>query len=167
MPHHAAGRTACPDLLGPFRRLAGARRGAVALPLGQGSGGRRRRHQRRARRYRHRHAQDPVQRCEIQTSGTGHHRRRTPLRRAPEGSAEGAARRSRRADADRHAHSAHAGHVAGRHPRLLRHRHRAAKAPGDQDLRAPRRRQHLARGAAARTQARRPVLLPAQRSRDH
>ena len=112
----------------------------------------------------------PTRSCpgrEVQAPGPGHHRRGTPLRRAPEGSAEGAARRGRCADADRHADSAHAGHVAGRHPRFLRDRHRAAEAPGHQDLRAARGRQHAARGALARTQARRPVLLPAQRGRDH
>uniref|UniRef100_UPI0035ABD00B DEAD/DEAH box helicase n=1 Tax=Bordetella pertussis TaxID=520 RepID=UPI0035ABD00B len=38
-----------PDVFRPLRRLAGARRGAVALSLRQGGGRRRRRHQRRPR----------------------------------------------------------------------------------------------------------------------
>ena len=95
------------------------------------------------------------------------HRRGTPLRRAPEGGAEGPARRGRRADADRHADPAHAGHVAGGPARFLGHRHRAAEAAGDQDLRHPLLRGHHPRSGAARVQARRPGVLPAQRGRHH
>ena len=49
---------------------------------------------------------------------------------------------------------------------LSRDRHRAAAAPGDQDLRAQREQRHDPRGRAARIEARRPGLLPAQRGRD-
>ena len=81
---------------------------------------------------------------------------------------ESAARRGRCADADRDADSAHARHGARRPARFLGHRHRAAEAPGDQDFR----RAAIAtvvdpRSGAARIEARRPGLLPAQRSRDH
>jgi transcription-repair coupling factor (superfamily II helicase) len=51
---------------------------------------------------------------EVQAPGPAHHRRGAPLRRAPQGGDEGAARRGRRADADRDADPAHAGHGAGR-----------------------------------------------------
>jgi hypothetical protein len=51
---------------------------------------------------------------------------------------QGPARRHRRADADGHADSAHAGHGAGRPARPERDRHRAATPPGHQDLRAQR-----------------------------
>ena len=71
----------------------------------------------------------------FQRLGPGHHRRGAPLRRAAEGGAEEAARRGRRADAHRDADPAHAGDVARGHARLLGDRHRAAAAPGDQDLR--------------------------------
>ena len=86
-------------------------------------------------RHRHRHAQAAVARRQAQAPGPGDHRRGASLRRAPEGDAEEAARRGRRADADRDADSAHARHVAGRNPGLFGDRHRAAEAPGDQDLR--------------------------------
>ena len=72
---------------------------------------------------------------QVHAPGPGDHRRGAPLRRAAEGGAEEAARRGRRADAHRHADPAHAGDVAGGDPRLLGHRHRAAEAPGHQDLR--------------------------------
>ena len=69
--------------------------------------------------------------------GPRHHRRGAPLRRAPEGAAEDAARRSRRADADRDADPAHARHGARRAARFLGDRDRAAAAPRDQDFVAP------------------------------
>ena len=71
----------------------------------------------------------------VQEPGPGHHRRGAPLRRAPQGTAQGAARRGRRAHADRHADPAHAGDVARGAARLLGDRHRPAEAPGHQDLR--------------------------------
>ena len=99
--------------------------------------------------------------------GPADHRRGAPLRRAPQGSHEGPARRGRRADADRHADTAHAGHGARGPARPERHRDRAAAPAGDQDLRAHRGQWRDPRGGAARTQARRPGLLPAQRGRHH
>ncbi len=164
-PDHAAGRAALPHLFGPLRRPAGEAGGTVAFPLAEGDQGGDRRHQRRTRRHRDRHAQAAVARGHVSAPRPGHHRRGAPLRRAPEGGAEGAARRGRRADADRHADPAHAGDEPGGHPRLLGDRHRAAKAAGDQDLRAPRVRQRDPRGTAARIEARRPGLFPAQRGR--
>jgi len=95
------------------------------------------RHQRRSRGHRHRHPQDFVQGRAIQAAGLGHHRRRAPLWRTAERTFEGAARRGRRADADRHAHPAHAGHVAGGLARFFGDCHRAAKASGHQNVRAP------------------------------
>ena len=65
-------------------------------------------------------------RRQVRAPGPGDHRRGAPLRRAPEGSAEGAARRGRRAHAHRDADPAHAGDVARRPARLLGDRHRAA-----------------------------------------
>jgi hypothetical protein len=62
---------------------------------------------------------------------------------------------------------AHAGDVAGRHPRFLGDRHRAAEAPVDQDLRATVLRRPDPRSLPARTEARRPDLLPAQRGGHH
>ena len=50
---------------------------------------------------------------------------------------------------------------------LSRHRHRAAAPAGDQDLRAQREQRRHPRGGAARAEARRAGLLPAQRGRDH
>ena len=99
----------------------------------------------RQRRHRHRHAQAAVEGREVRAPGPGDHRRGAPLRRAPEGGAEAAARRGRRADAHRHADPAHAGAVARRPARFLGDRHRAAAAPRDQDLRHAVFRGHRAR----------------------
>ena len=121
----------------PLRRLAGARSPscrASAPPRRstQALEGARRRHD----RHRHRHAQAAASSdVKFKQPGPGHHRRGAPLRRAPEGGAEGAARRGRRAHAHRHADPAHARHVARRPARFLGDRHRAAAAPRDQDLR--------------------------------
>ncbi len=76
-------------------------------------------------RHRHRHPQAPAEGREVQEPRARHHRRGAPLRRAPEGAAEGAARRGRRADAHRHPDPAHAGDVARRTARFFRHQHRA------------------------------------------
>ena len=96
-------------------------------------------HRRRHRRHR-RSARTSCFRptCKFKRLGLRDHRRGAPLRRAPEGSDQGVARRGRRADADRHADPAHARHGARRPARLLGDRHRAAEAPRDQDLRAQR-----------------------------
>ena len=116
-------------------------------------------------RHRHRHAQaDPAGR-QVPLAGPRDHRRGAPLRRAPEGAPEAPARRGRRADAHRDAHPAHARDVARGHPRLLGDRHRAAAAARDQDVRHAVVARHRARGRAARDEARRPGLLPAQRRR--
>ena len=104
---------------------------------------------------------------QVQEPGPAHHRRGAPLRRAPQGGDEGDARRGRRAHAHRHADPAHAGHGAGRPARPVGDRHRAAAAAGHQDLRAQRGQRRDPRGGAARAEARRPGLLPAQRGRDH
>ena len=106
------------------------------------------------------------QTCKFKRLGLLDHRRGAPLRRAPQGGDEGAARRGRRAHAHRDADPAHARHGARRPARPVGDRDRAAAAPGDQDLRAQRRQRHDPRGGAARAEARRPGLLPAQRSRD-
>ena len=131
----AARRAALPGVLRPLRRLAGEARRAVALPLRQGGEGGARRPRGRHDRPRHRHAQADPARRQVQEPRPRHHRRGAPLRRAPEGAAEEAARRGRRADADRDADPAHARDVARGHPRLLGDRHRAAAAARDQDLR--------------------------------
>ena len=84
---------------------------------------------RQDRRHR-RHPPPAAGRREVQGPGPGHRRRGTALRRAPEGSAEGAARRSAPADADRHADPAHAEHGDERTARPLDHRHAAGAPPG-------------------------------------
>ena len=57
--------------------------------------------------------------------GPDHRRRGTPLRRARQGTPQGAARRGARADADRHADSAHAEHGARRPARAVADHHAA------------------------------------------
>ena len=141
-------------------------RRAVALPLAEGG---RRRRSRDSATGRidlvDRHAQaDPAGR-QVQEPRPRDHRRGAPLRRAAEGAAQAPARRGRRADAHRDADPAHARDVAGGHPRLLGDRHGAAAAARDQDLRRDAVVGHRARGGAARAEARRPGLLPAQRRR--
>ncbi len=111
---------------------------ALALPLDEGSEGGAGRPRRGDDRPRHRHAQAAAGRRELQEPRPRHHRRGAPLRRAPEGAAQEAARRGRRADADGDADPAHAGDVARGHPRLLGDRHGAAAAALDQDLRVDR-----------------------------
>ncbi len=155
----AAGRAAHADVLRPLRGLAGADRRDVALPLGEGSRGRGQGHQRRHARHRHRHAQAAVAGRALRAARPGHHRRGASLRRAPQGADEGAARRGRRADADRDADPAHARHESRRAARILGHRDGAAEAARDQDVRASRGRRHDPRGRAARAQARRPGVL--------
>jgi hypothetical protein len=122
---------------------------------------------RRQDRHHHRHAQADRQGRQVQAPRPGRHRRGTPFRRAPEGNAEGDARRGRRADPDRDADPAHAGDVDGRPARLLGDRHRSAETAGDQDLRQQVLRRHHPRSRAARTEARRPGVFPAQRGRHH
>ncbi len=126
---HAARRTAHADVYRSLLRLAGAHRRTVALQVDQGSQRVDPADQRRRRRHRDRHAQAVVVGRAVQAARARDHRRRASLRRTAEGSVEGAARRSRRADADRDAHSAHARHGARRAARFLGDRDRAAKAP--------------------------------------
>ena len=118
-------------------------------------------------RHPHRHPSPVAEGRGLLAPRPGDHRRGTPLRRAPEGSVEGAARRGGRADAHRHADPAHPGLVAGGAARFFGDRHRAAEAPGDQDLRLQMVDRPDPRGLPARVQARRPGLLPAQRGRNH
>ncbi len=161
----AARRAALPGLLRPFRRSSGEAGRAVALPLAEGGEGRARGTRSRHHRPRDRHAQaDPAGR-QVQEPRPRHHRRGAPVRRAPEGAAEEAARRGRRADADGDADPAHARDVARGHPRLLGDRHGAAAAARDQDVRLDVLARDHPRGGAARAEARRPDLLPAQRHR--
>ncbi len=124
-------------------------------------------HRGRHRRHRRRHAQAAVGERQVQAPRPARHRRGAPLRRAPQGGDEGAACRGRRADADRDADPAHARHGARGPARPVGDRHRAAAAAGDQDLRAQRGERNDPRGGAARAEARRAGLLPAQRGRDH
>ncbi|MPN58648.1 hypothetical protein SDC9_206358 [bioreactor metagenome] len=149
MPDHAAVRTALPDLRRPLCRLAGESGGNLALQDRQGIGTGLEGTVRRQDRHHHRHAQADRQGGEVRPPGPRHHRRGAPFRRAPEGNAEGHARRGGRADPDRDADPAHAGHVDGRPARLLGDRHRAAEAPGDQDLRQQVLRRHHPRSGAA------------------
>jgi transcription-repair coupling factor (superfamily II helicase) len=124
-----------PDLLRPLCRLAGEGGGDLALPFRQGADrgdqAARRRQDRRAGR----HPSPAAEGRGVLAPGPGDHRRRTPLRRAPEGGAEGAARRGGHPHPDRHADPAHAGHEPGRPARFLGDRHAAAEAAGHQDLR--------------------------------
>ena len=115
------------------------------------------------RRHRDRHPQAALARREVQAPRAGHRRRGAPLRRAPEGTPEAAPRGGRRADADRDADPAHAGDVARGPARPVGDRDRAGAAARDQDLRHPALARHHPRSGAARAEARRPDLLPAQR----
>ena len=62
-------------------------------------------------------------------------RRRAALRRRPQGEDQAAEEEGRRADDERDADSAHAEHVAGRHPRHVDHRDAAEGSPVDSDQR--------------------------------
>ena len=165
--HDAAGRAALPDPRRSLRPVAGEGGRDVALSHDQGDQRRAGRPRGRHDRHRRRHAQAALAGGEVQAPGAAGHRRGAPLRRAPQGGREGDARRGRRAHAHRHADPAHAGHGARGPARSLGDRHRAAAPARDQDLRAQREPRHDPRGGAARAQARRPGLLPAQRGRDH
>ena len=108
------------------------------------------------------HAQRPIQ------GSRAHHRRRgTPLRRARQGEAQDAARRSARADADRDADPAHAEHGARRPARPVADHDAAGRAARHQDLRHRMARADAARSGVARVPPRRPGVLRAQRGRDH
>ncbi len=165
--HHAAGRAALPHARRPLQQVAREGRRGLALSLGQGDHGGPQGAVRRHGGHRGRHAQAAQRIDAFQEPGPAHHRRGAPLWRAPQGADEGAARRGGRAHAHGHADPAHAGHGARRPARPVRDRHGAAAAPGDQDLCAQRRHGRDPRGRAARIEARRPGLLPAQRGRDH
>ena len=137
-----------PELPRPLRRLAGAHRGAVALPrtrrCRRGAGGFRE----RQGRYPHRHPQAAARRCARQPAGAADRRRGASLRGARQGTPQGAARRSARADAHGDADPAHAQHGPRRPARALADQHAAGGAPGDQDLRV-----RVARADAARRAA--------------
>ena len=104
---------------------------------------------------------------EVQGPRPGHRRRGTALRRAPEGSAEEAARQRAPADADRHADPAHAEHGDGRPARPVDHRHAAGATAWRCRPSSRLGRRAAARGLPARAGARRPGVLPAQRRREH
>ena len=167
VPDHAAGRAAHAELPRPLRRLAGAHRIAVALPLRQGVERGARGPGERQRRHRRRHAPAAARATALQEPGAGDRRRGTPLRRARQGEAQDAARRGARADADRDADSAHAEHGAGRTARTVADQHAAGGAHRHQDLRHRVARPDAARGGDARTAPRRPDLPDAQRSAGH
>ncbi len=118
----AARAAALPEFPRPLRRLAGARRRAVALQVEKGNRRGAEETRRRPDRRGDRHAQAAAVRREVQGSRPRHRRRGTALRRAPEGAAEEAARRSRPAHADRDADSAHAQHGDGGPARPFDHR---------------------------------------------
>ena len=162
---HAARRAAFQHLLRPLRRLAGAHRRAVALPHRQGDRRGAAGARRRPRRHRHRHPQAALARRQVPAARAGHRRRGAPLRRATEGAPESAARGGRRAHAHRDADPAHPRHVARGPARPVGDRHRAREAARDQDVRRALLGRDHPRGRAARAEARRPDLLPAQRSR--
>ena len=140
---------------------------AVALPHRQGIECGARRHRARHRRHRHRHAPAAARQRPLQGPRAHHRRRGTSLRRARQGEAQDAARRSARAHAHGHADSAHAEHGAGRPARSVVDHHAARRAARHQDLRHRVARADAARGGAARVPARRPGVLRAQRGRDH
>ena len=84
--------------------------------------------------------------------------RRAALRRHAQGEDQAAAQARRRPDADGDAHSAHAEHVAGRHPRHVDHRDAAEGSAVDPDARGEvRRRGHPPR-RPPRARTRRPGL---------
>ncbi len=124
-------------------------------------------HRERHRRYCRCHAEAAARQRALQGSRAHHRRRGAPLRRARQGEAEDAARRSARADAHGHAHPAHAEHGAGRTARPVADHDAAGRAPRHQDFRDRVACAHAARSGAARVPARRPGLLRAQRGRDH
>ncbi|MNZ87116.1 hypothetical protein D3C78_1059660 [compost metagenome] len=134
--HHAARRAALPHPGRPLRQMADQGRRSLALSLGQGDHGGGQGHCRRHGGHRGGHAQAAVGVHAVPQPGPPDHRRGAPLRRAPQGADEGAARRSRCAHAHGHAHSAHHGHGARRPARPERDRHRAPAPSGDQDFRA-------------------------------
>ena len=119
------------------------------------------------RRHRHRHPQTAAARHQVQGSRSGHRRRGASLRRAPEGTAQGAARLGGHADAHRHADSAHAEHVPVGPARPVHHRHATGGPSPHQDLRQSVERRPHQGGLPARDRPRRPGVLPAQRGADH
>ena len=92
---------------------------------------------RRQGRHRRRHAPPAAARRQVQGPRPGDHRRGAPFRRARQGTPEVAARRGRRADADRHADPAHAQHGARRAARPVADHDAAGRAAVDQDVREP------------------------------
>ena len=167
MSDHPAGRAALPELQRPLRQLADQDCRDLALQVGERAGRGRRTAGPGQDRHPDRHPSPAAKGRQVRAPRPHHHRRGTPLRRAPEGGAEGAARLGGRADPDRDADPAHAGIVARRPARFFGNRDAAAEAPGDQDLRHQMVQRPGARSLPARVQARRPGVLPAQRSRHH
>ncbi len=89
---HAAGRAALQHLFRPLRRLAGEARRAVALQEREGTDGRAEGPRRGQGRHRHRHPPPAAEGRQVRPPRPRRHRRGAPLRRAPEGGAEGPAR---------------------------------------------------------------------------
>lgn len=91
--HHPARPAALRQLPRPLRQLAGAGGGAEPLPLRQGAERRDEGDGRGQGGHHHRHPQAARRRAHLQGSGAAHRRRGAPLRGAPEGEDQGAARR--------------------------------------------------------------------------
>ena len=131
-----AGAPAFPHLQRALRRLAGARRAALA-PGQRARRGRDQEGRRRGpHRYRRRHACAARQdRITLPASGPARRRRGAAFRRGAEGAAEAAEGQCPCADADRDADPAHAAAGACRRARDERHRHAAGRPPGGAHLR--------------------------------
>ena len=91
--HHPPGPAALRQLPRPIRQLAGAGGGTEPLPLRQGAERRDEGDGRGQGGHHHRHPQAARRRAHLQGSGPAHRRRGAPLRGAPEGEDQGAARR--------------------------------------------------------------------------
>ena len=114
---------------------------------------------RRLGRYRHRHPCAAGQGDQVPEPRAAGDRRGAAFRRRPQGAAEGVALGHPCPDPDRHADPADLADVADRGPRSVDHRHAAGRPAGDPHLCLGIRRDDPARGAAARTLPRRPVVL--------
>ena len=166
-PHHVARTAASPDVRRPVRGLAGADRAALALPRPRRAGRGGTRPRGRHRRHRHRYPQAARRRHPVQAAGTRGHRRGAPLRRAPEGTIQGAAGRGRRAHPDRDADPPHPRHGALRPSRPLAHRHPPGETAVDPDVRSQMGPGDAPRSPATRDPPRRADLLRAQQGREH
>ena len=110
---HGAQLPALRDLQAALRAVPHPHRDDLALPHRKGAEGHRRARRDRPRRHPDRHAPPAFEGHQVSGSRPARRRRRAALRRAPQGAAEAVAQGDRRAGHERHAHSAHAAHVAG------------------------------------------------------